>query len=88
MLDKSIDLFKLAVALGFVILLLISSNASAESSCICYYAGDCIYDPQGGMYRYSQCSGSCYHYSGYRYEPKCAALRTSESKVYDKIELV
>lgn len=90
MLDRAMDLFKLTVAVGVFLLILAGSQVEARrgSNCICYYSGDCIYDEQGKMYRYYQCTGSCYDYSGYRYNPKCSSMRSEESIVYDDIELV
>ncbi|RMD57912.1 hypothetical protein D6825_02545 [Candidatus Woesearchaeota archaeon] len=71
MVDRAYGLFKIVCAIGFLMLLLISANAFEGGNCVCYYVGDCIFGGSGAGYRYSQCTGSCYAYSGWRYEPRC-----------------
>lgn len=54
--------------------LLVSRGVGADfngSSCICYFTGPCAYDEDGVPYRYYQCTGACYAYSGWAQNWKC-----------------
>ncbi len=68
------NFFGIVVALAFVTFLFMAVEARGNaSSCVCFYVGDCIFDEEGSPYRYMQCTGSCFTYSDWSYEPRCIA---------------
>jgi len=64
-------LFAIVAVIAIIVLVLIAAEARRAESCVCYYVGDCVLDEEGKPYRYMQCTGSCYAYSRWVYEPRC-----------------
>lgn len=65
------SLFGIVVVVAVVLLLFEAVEGRMSQSCVCYFVGNCEYDDDHIGYRYRQCTGSCYAYSGWEYEPKC-----------------
>ena len=67
------QLFEIFAVVALVLFLFQVAEARQGSGCICYYASDCEFDDRGIGYRYQQCTGSCYAYSGWTEERRCQA---------------
>lgn len=56
--------FGIVVALALLTFFVMSVDAQ-HSSCVCYYSSPCVLDGDGVAWRYLQCTGACYAYSGW-----------------------